>query len=115
MRISDWSSDVCSSDLARHGYPPTFLEKDTTERRDKERSGCRALFVMRDSSHCHPGLLRSWGTSSTLPALPTLPTSSRANRRPSRRSSPNTISAEHTFYLQLPMRNSFAVICLKKQ
>src|SRR3546814_17007837 len=80
MRISDWSSDVCSSDLARHGYPPTFLEKDTTERRNKERSGCRARFVMRDSSHCHPGLLRSWGTSYTLPALPTPPTRSEERR-----------------------------------
>src|SRR3546814_12980909 len=24
MRISDWSSDVCSSDLDRRGEPPTF-------------------------------------------------------------------------------------------
>src|SRR3546814_13197794 len=26
MRISDWSSDVCSSDLATHGRPPTPVE-----------------------------------------------------------------------------------------
>src|SRR3546814_7003676 len=117
MRISDWSSDVCSSDL----------EKGTTERQNKEGSGCHARFVVRDLSHRHLGLLHSWAASYTLPALPTPLVSPRANRRPSRRSSPRTAgpcrrtcggvwrrSEAHTSALQSLQRISYAVFCLKK-
>src|SRR3546814_14281815 len=32
MRISDWSSDVCSSDLLKkHGVPPELVELEVTE------------------------------------------------------------------------------------
>src|SRR3546814_19746650 len=68
----------------------TFLAKGTTERQNKEVSGCHARFVLRDLSHRHLGLLHSWAASYTLPALPTPLVSPRANRRPSRRSSPST-------------------------
>src|SRR3546814_8908979 len=90
MRISDWSSDVCSSDLG----------KDHSQRADicvraawAEPSVCRQLA-------CHPL------------ALPSMePQLSRAQHRlcsPPR-------SEEHTSELQSLMRISYAVFCLKKK
>src|SRR3546814_8110500 len=88
MRISDWSSDVCSSDLTRpppgktvHTYRPT--KKGAWRCRDPWRVRCR------------------W----------------RRARRPHRRSirAAPSRSEEHTSELQSLMRISYAVFCLKKK
>src|SRR3546814_7280115 len=103
MRISDWSSDVCSSDLredAPEGRPHphgAFRREDRPVREDDRlvsdllRRGGRVLERDSDLPDVRPG------------------TSSRRHREHARR------SEEHTSELQSLMRISYAVFCLKKK
>src|SRR3546814_5727223 len=85
MRISDWSSDVCSSDLATDTVPPHNWPV--------------ALFIL---------LLLA------LPgAVQWLPGASAWNS--AAESSTQERSEEHTSELQSLMRISYAVFCLKKK
>src|SRR3546814_8075900 len=93
MRISDWSSDVCSSDLS-------FLQ----------RSGARDRHIL----HLHAWLVATRHRRQIL-QRPHLVDRHRADAghfaievRPCR-------SEEHTSELQSLMRISYAVFCLKKQ
>src|SRR3546814_1990238 len=98
MRISDWSSDVCSSDLPAvaafralgANIVPVGLDEDGIDVEAVEhacrRNAVRAVFVT--PHHQFP-------TTVSL--------------RPERR------SEEHTSELQSLMRNSYAVFCLKKK
>src|SRR3546814_3594033 len=97
MRISDWSSDVCSSDLAR---------RQPADRVDLERHRQAARRL-------GPGC-RCAGEQPRLPAEPHhLRTAAAARGRAPllqlRR------SEEHTSELQSLMRISYAVFCLKKK
>src|SRR3546814_5611409 len=94
MRISDWSSDVCSSDLYSPDDDCVLAPKVIRHKRDAGhaliaswlqlyREGPRAKEVKPDSPH------RIW----------------RARHR----------SEEHTSELQSLMRISYAVFCLKKK
>src|SRR3546814_3672807 len=102
MRISDWSSDVCSSDLARR--TPSFKRSTLSPR---VRQDVPPLPEQRSLGELwSPGAQnRSAATSSTAhcrhnPAFP----GSAAPR-----------SEEHTSELQSLMRSSYAVFCLKKK
>src|SRR3546814_9529424 len=91
MRISDWSSDVCSSDL--HLYRPTTSHTLTVD-------------LIRSLRGCNTTPPRSppWRTYP-----PHHPSSRRHHlRAPSR-------SEEHTSELQSLVRISYAVFCLKKK
>src|SRR3546814_2038617 len=91
MRISDWSSDVCSSDLpsgARIALRITF--------RDICKSRAIALIAF------PPAYSRRIRTTVSKTNIPTSPTE-------------NPRSEEHTSELQSLMRTSYAVFCLKKQ
>src|SRR3546814_7708311 len=100
MRISDWSSDVCSSDLKNavqhvaHRCPPAFLQRllRSQRRPDAGQGG-------RFASHLPQVKM---GKADAVPALAPI------ERQPFR-------SEEHTPELQLQMRLSFAVFCLKKK
>src|SRR3546814_6737518 len=108
MRISDWSSDVCSSDLRhaarniagagklgqRHSAGKYLLSKP-----DRFRSGEP---LQRES---HGGAQRTWIHRAVL--YPDRPSPGLAAYR--RR------SEEHTSELQSLMRISYAVFCLKKK
>src|SRR3546814_10346239 len=87
MRISDWSSDVCSSDLSSHacGSP-------------SENTGCSAAPLDGASSTSSDLCSRDLGTQISPDA------SALASR-----------SEEHTSELQSLMRISYAVFCLKKK
>src|SRR3546814_10208211 len=96
MRISDWSSDVCSSDLSRptwrarrRGSPPTCIWRTAISARRARRSTGRC-------ANC-PTRRRCGSTSRGS-----------ARRAPTR-------SEEHTSELQSLMRISYAVFCLKKK
>src|SRR3546814_3366656 len=100
MRISDWSSDVCSSDLLSGGrvglYPSCFACRDLLGvplgrlvQLDPERS---SYYVKRMNSLRIPCRTHEW-----LGGL--------FERR----------SEEHTSELQSLMRISYAVFCLKKK
>src|SRR3546814_2390526 len=122
MRISDWSSDVCSSDLGAElafDHPPDLrgrlrghrVEQPAELSRQEPREQARArrdqlpeLHIGRaevceaaPQRHCHG----SWG----LPARPDHDGAAAAAHR----------SEEHTSELQSLMRSSSAVFCLKKK
>src|SRR3546814_8578843 len=108
MRISDWSSDVCSSDLTGKAAfgSPNF------------RYVCRFEgTVSHETGHC--GHREQEGTP-TLRRLPTLPryspvriASARSRSAAAAPWSPR--SEEHTSELQSLMRISSAVFCLEKK
>src|SRR3546814_10205797 len=111
MRISDWSSDVCSSDLPAAAVD---LAADRTR---------RAAAVRRPA----PGLLRARGLRPVQrpDPRPRLPrerhafAAASAARRPAgpqaRLRGAVARSEEHTSDLQSLMRISYAVFCLKKK
>src|SRR3546814_9715602 len=94
MRISDWSSDVCSSDLgrARHrdGHARRLVDRFRAVARHLRTCGQGLRGLSQPGAHYRPG-------------------SSRARPDARRR------SEEHTSELQSLMRISYAVFCLKKK
>src|SRR3546814_6383251 len=110
MRISDWSSDVCSSDLA-------------TLMKSRRRGSCASS---RYGSGDSPGGIALSALAIHLPLHFDLPTRLRRETRPRRtgrtpRGYPRPHggrrpdrSEEHTSELQSLMRISYAVFCLKK-
>src|SRR3546814_8228668 len=115
MRISDWSSDVCSSDLGGHAGRPETKEWLVTDN-----SGLilqQMSQVVRDrqcvtscGQHClkiiFAGMVRR-RTKSAERALIGL--------RPIGKAGEFWRSEEHTSELQSLMRISYAVFCLKKK
>src|SRR3546814_5327080 len=121
MRISDWSSDVCSSDLAAPDLAREYLRRARGElvrqrvergHGDSERIGerlargasslrVRAPFECGDPGLRHTRFLRQLGLRQ---AAVSSPRSQRGKR-----------SEEHTSELQSLMRISYAVFCLKKK
>src|SRR3546814_6410832 len=97
MRISDWSSDVCSSDLNQSASPaprtPGRVRPAAAPARNQARAAIRSARVR--------------GTPGTARGRP----------RHRRRYLPNkpVRSEEHTSELQSLMRISYAVFCLKKK
>src|SRR3546814_6307607 len=112
MRISDWSSDVCSSDLApafrcRH-IQQASLGSRLPPYADRPENLSRTIPAPRSKAcRLHRSLSRScrWlrGTTASVPA----PISSPSRFHPR--------SEEHTSELQSLMRISYAVFCLKKK
>src|SRR3546814_10082171 len=85
MRISDWSSDVCSSDLPGH------------DRLSDERVSCR-------------GAARPYRRRAPLSDPPLV-----GGHHDDQRRAAHIRSEEHTSELQSLMRSSYAVFCLKKK
>src|SRR3546814_2323693 len=112
MRISDWSSDVCSSDL-RKGKPAC--------------RGARSRFGRspRRARHCaNPGwpvpeggeALRNRDAAQSEPVRVLFLLRPRMHVRGQRgKGRPTVRSEEHTSELQSLMRISYAVFCLKKK
>src|SRR3546814_5962445 len=112
MRISDWSSDVCSSDLIRelsladrsvHGPrdPPETLRKRRRQKRARPEDAHPAAAR---SPRCHPAPPLAKPMADQLPCCP----HHHLAQKPTR-------SEEHTSELQSLMRISYAVFCLKKK
>src|SRR3546814_3633223 len=103
MRISDWSSDVCSSDLPGAGAPADAAATARSRRRPEHR-----LLHLRlpwlAARPVRPAALES-------PQIP----QSQSHRIPARRERRPRRSEEHTSELQSLMRISYAVFCLKKK
>src|SRR3546814_986077 len=119
MRISDWSSDVCSSDLGRGRRPGRGRC-----RRARSRCSCRRTpAAAAGASEVVPGAVR----------IATMPLDSATGQADSARAwfrsdaglalleseYPTVVRAlrseEHTSELQSLMRSSYAVFCLKKK
>src|SRR3546814_9610542 len=96
MRISDWSSDVCSSDLQDFGIAVGQLADDLPHRLGVYR---RSPGDQAFAEGAHPMMIL-------------------IQRLPARQSAPGyhlMRSEEHTSELQSLMRISYAVFCLKKK
>src|SRR3546814_1000852 len=107
MRISDWSSDVCSSDLAN----PAYASRYNVYMWEIEHVGdtVDGVVVMatagRIVSGSGPNALRSYGA----------PVCSAGQGFGTGQVPDPTRSEEHTSELQSLMRISYAVFCLKKK
>src|SRR3546814_8237747 len=107
MRISDWSSDVCSSDLDDVAGLESIMMKAQSCRRDRSNTGCdrkwrwvgQASNQFRDSSR---GTLNGLGRIN--------------QQKPCGQKKQSSIlrSEEHTSELQSLMRISYSVFCLNK-
>src|SRR3546814_6350871 len=136
MRISDWSSDVCSSDLQREDIPPG---RGLFGRRQDQRAFPDQRGFVGDTVQCAVREDDAVGKGIECEVHEVDPIKSRQGRRRRAgkrrqagckgRASPrwrmrcgrrgqtrDTIrSEEHTSELQSLMRNSYAVFCLTKQ
>src|SRR3546814_10654321 len=108
MRISDWSADVCSSDLKAtqaactaktkiKATRTTSAKRPGLSRRDDGRNGRATRRAPARSSTPQSGALPPYYTAASLTCVPEC-----------------ARSEEHTSELQSLMRNSYAVFCLKK-
>src|SRR3546814_9395057 len=121
MRISDWSSDVCSSDLfacpaAPSPPPPGGVSPlpqvaiSSAENRNGHRDNKRtALMRLRLRAQCARDRAPPWHRPAPRRSVAAPHPSVFDIRRPSGR------SEEHTSELQSLMRISYAVFCLKKK
>src|SRR3546814_2235752 len=116
MRISDWSSDVCSSDLAA----PAVFSK--ASRLDEEREYNRVRKVLGDAiagiNTPAPARHRARQSSAVhdkAVAVDTVEFSTYRQRYVSLQQNMETRSEEHTSELQSLMRISYAVFYLKKK
>src|SRR3546814_10262335 len=102
MRISDWSSDVCSSDL-------TSRTRSPSQRRSTWCRTCPPTSRPHSSTGCSEPSSASWvDPGRTKSARAALDPGVRIEGSPHR-------SEEHTSELQSLMRISYAVFCLKKK
>src|SRR3546814_8554802 len=99
MRISDWSSDVCSSDL------PETLRKRRRQKRARPEDAHPAAAR---SPRCHPAPPLAKPMADQLPCCPHHHLAQKPTSQTSR-------SEEHTSELQSLMRISYAVFCLKNK
>src|SRR3546814_5965766 len=111
MRISDWSSDVCSSDLSRARISATSFTNHY-EWGDLKGDPCKLMEQWFDL-HLY---LTNWGTRRLMMRLPERLVS-RADIGCFLREVDwvEIRSEEHTSELQSLMRISYAVFCLKKK
>src|SRR3546814_10179514 len=116
MRISDWSSDVCSSDLLQQGLQIPLAEVDVVFRREqlvaaalaaqRAVAGHRAGGI-RHQLHQAGGTDRAHGTRIAGAFL--------AHEGEDQRAVDDIRSEEQTSELESLMRLSYAVFCLKKK
>src|SRR3546814_4297631 len=99
MRISDWSSDVCSSDLGARSEGPCPAAADEQARASSP-----------DGGDGHPSRLARWNGDPGAGVV-----HARSHRLCGRTPQKHHRSEEHTSELQSLMRISYAVFCLKKK
>src|SRR3546814_10904507 len=121
MRISDWSSDVCSSDLlaenakpenARYGYD-YFTDNCATRVRDAIDTALGGSLKSQIEGRSHGTTYRSESVRLASPA-PWMWLGFDIGLGPAADQPLSVRSEEHTSELQSLMRISYAVFCLKK-
>src|SRR3546814_7526594 len=125
MRISDWSSDVCSSDLLVGGMIARGYPKDFAERTFKQIEGfgsygfpeshaasfAKIAYASCWVKHRHPDVF----CAALLNAQPMGFYAPAQIVRDAQQHGVEVRSEEHTSELQSLMRISYAVFCLKKK
>src|SRR3546814_8194516 len=129
MRISDWSSDVGSSDLVGRGSPPGTAPSEWRSkpsgtgvatgagREAAGRPGGEAAGIHPASANAPRNAAIRWLTAPTRPSCQSAGRMARADPSPLRGRGYGGLarSEEHTSELQSLMRISYAVFCLKKK
>src|SRR3546814_3568859 len=115
MRISDWSSDVCSSDLIELGYeveshqallfPLRRLVGDLATYLSVRDGGVQRFVLRLEHEQTHTDVVVGLLAAEREPGVLFELTRSRLEQR----------SEEHTSELQSLMRISYAVFCLKQK
>src|SRR3546814_4786479 len=110
MRISDWSSDVCSSDLTSRPKEKTVEEKPVQYTIVRETSRLADLVLAEPSEENARKAIKRYadGILSSGSSEPEYVITALGDREDKR-------SEEHTSELQSLMRISYAVFCLKKK
>src|SRR3546814_10706175 len=103
MRISDWSSDVCSSDLGRDAIFGGLRNPDPAAHGDAVHEGGDGLWISEEQM-----VEAIFGVEEEARFLAVLRAAFREHADVAR-------SEEHTSELQSLMRISYAVCCLKKE
>src|SRR3546814_9802906 len=115
MRISDWSSDVCSSDLGRRRSRHPLRRAARTGRQGAR--GPRPAHALEAARQAR--VRRGSGRERrTMNRLDVEAISAQVRALDFTRGTPAEValrSEEHTSELQSLMRNSYAVFCLKKK
>src|SRR3546814_6771704 len=112
MRISDWSSDVCSSDLCGHGRHCRYCTPDRREHPINARvgNGVQRGYAAPILHTRHPGPV-----DQDAGGIPRRIRRAREHELFHSWSVEGIRSEEHTSELQSLMRISYAVFCLKKK
>src|SRR3546814_9659797 len=112
MRISDWSSDVCSSDLRDY----IRCEADLRAGRIASFDACNQSFVTTGRRAGNPDLKAETSTTWTIGTVLEPPVFNSGHLRTTFTMDFWQVrSEEHTSELQSLMRISYAVFCLKKK
>src|SRR3546814_4778632 len=125
MRISDWSSDVCSSDLT-HPFKQAFRNRQdlrtpgaaATEAEETKRRTYTPHIIQPDRTTFVPigfDVFGGWGASTTDEIENHLAKGANREKSAKRAFADWLRSEEHTSELQSLMRISYAVFCLKKK
>src|SRR3546814_7644035 len=112
MRISDWSSDVCSSDLIQPYPGNTVAPRSSAIASNVARKASRRQLAARQRA-CGCG--RGARSARSDPGCTAFAAQSGLATRVARCGCTDARSEEHTSELQSLMRNSSAVFCLKKK
>src|SRR3546814_9371354 len=125
MRISDWSSDVCSSDLASSS--PGRWRTASSRQPNSTTCRCRRSWSARSSStgppssnppgnrRKSPPLQGEGWVGMGFPSAASRPSADKTHPHPGLPLEGEGRSEEHTSELQSLMRISYAVFCLKKK
>src|SRR3546814_5578239 len=111
MRISDWSSDVCSSDLRAKHWLSVGAQPSDRVARFLDAAGIKERAARNNPNKAAPGEKakeRAEEKATKLAEAEEAAAAAAAAPAPER-------SEEHTSELQSLMRISYAVFCLKKQ
>src|SRR3546814_1165790 len=108
MRISDWSSDVCSSDLGGLDVPPPVAPGQRPRHPLCHRTGRAALSDAERRLSGDPGHRQRTAGAVRQPGAQAHLATGQGGLQRAR-------SEEHTSELQSLMRISYAVFCLKKK
>src|SRR3546814_2701010 len=120
MRISDWSSDVCSSDLTKLRQPRSSRNRKrrqlTQSRRRELRIATTTVVSRRAAARTRPRTQpNSKNLQSKVPMISSHGSFLSFHRISTNGTAASKRSEEHTSELQSLMRISYAVFCLKKK
>src|SRR3546814_5359864 len=118
MRISDWSSDVCSSDLWPGEQEPSRSLAATPERRTRI---CLPSSPNSEQRNVSPSVMEATVQANAPACFSSVLSAEaaeqphRASAVPTRKTTPHRRSEEHTSELQSLMRITHAVFCLQQK